>query len=89
MKKITDMMINKLVVDPSLQHENNITDMIHQLKIDIISYKDNEEILMNLYYTMKTYLSEAVVDDIVKSSLTDDEIKSIDREYKLESVLKK
>lgn len=89
MKKITDLMINRLVIDPSITHQNTLDDMIRQLKIDVISYKDNEEILNNLYYTLRIYFNIAVVEDILKSSLTDDEIKTLDREWKLSSVLKK
>ncbi len=89
MKKITELVMNKLVIDPSIQHENTLDDMLRQFKIDVISYKDNEEILQNLYYTLRTYFNISVVDDVLKSSLTEAEIKKLDREYKIESVLKK
>lgn len=89
MKKITDLMINKLVIDPSIAHENALDDMIRQYKMDIISYKDNEEIILNLYYTLRTYFNDAVVNEVLYSSLSKEEIKKIDRDYKLEVVLKK
>jgi hypothetical protein len=89
MKKITDLMISKLVIDPSIGHENTLDDMIRQYKMDIISYKDNEEIILNLYYTLRTYFNDSVVNEILYSALSKDEIKKIDREYKLEKVLKK
>ena len=89
MKKITDLMINKLVIDPSIGHQNTLDDMIRQYKMDIISYKDNEEIILNLYYTLRTYFNDVVVYEILRSALSEDEIKRIDREYKLEEVLKK
>jgi hypothetical protein len=89
MKKITDLMINKLVIDPSIGHENTLDDMIRQYKMDIISYKDNEEIVLNLYYTLRTYFNDSVVHEILYSSLSKDEIKKIDRDYKLGVVLKK
>lgn len=89
MKKITEMLSNKFVIDPSITHQNVLDDMIRQYKIDVISYKDNEEIILNLYYTLKTYFNNAVVEEILKSSMTEDEIRKIDRDYKLEVVLKK
>jgi hypothetical protein len=82
-------MISKLVIDPSIGHENTLDDMIRQYKMDIISYKDNEEIILNLYYTLRTYFNDSVVNEILYSALSKDEIKKIDREYKLEKVLKK
>lgn len=86
MKKITDMMINRLVIDPSIGHENTLNDMIRQLKIDVISYKDNEEIILNLYYTLRTYFNKAVVDEILKTSMTEKEILKLDRDYKLDNL---
>ena len=83
MKKITDLIINRLVIDPSIGHQNTLDDMIRQYKIDVISYKDDEEIILNLYYTLRTYFNDAVVSEILYSSLSDEEIKRIDREYKL------
>ena len=89
MEKITDLMINKLVIDPSINHENTLDELIRQYKIDIISYKDNEEIILNLYYTLRTYFNDTIADEVLRCSLTDEEIKKIDREYKLEKFLKK
>ena len=89
MKKITELMINRLVIDPSIGHQNTLDDMIRQYKIDVISYKDNEEIILNLYYTLRTYFNDAVVNEILHSALSQDEVKKIDRDYKLEEVLKK
>ena len=60
--------------------------MIRQLKIDVISYKDNEEIILNLYYTLRTYFNKAVVDEILKTSMTEQEILKLDRDYKLDNL---
>ncbi len=82
MKKITDMINDKFVIDPSINHTKSFIEQIQQFKIDVISYKDNEEIILNLYYTMKTYFNDSVVHEIMTSVLTNSEIKKIDRDYK-------
>jgi hypothetical protein len=70
MKNIKELMKNKeLVIDPSIELENTFDELIRNFKIKIISYSDNQEILTNLYYVMKVYFSDAVVDDIIKSCL--------------------
>lgn len=70
MKKIDfNELKNKFVIDPSIQLDKDLDEMIIMLKINIISYSDNEEILTNLYYSMRTYFSEAVIDDVMKSCL--------------------
>lgn len=89
MKKITELTINKLRIDPSIELQDTLDEMVRQLKIDVISYKDDEESILNIYYTMKTYFNDAVIAEILTTSLTEEEIKRIDREYKLENVLKK
>jgi hypothetical protein len=88
MKKITELALNRLVIDPSIGHQNTLDDMIRQYKIDIISYKDNEEIILNLYYTLRIHFSDAIVHEVLKSALTEEEIKRIDRDYKLGELLK-
>lgn len=86
MKKITDMMVNRLVIDPSIIHDNALTEIITQLKIDVISHKDDEKIILNLYYTLRTYFNKAVVDEILKTSMTEKEILKLDRDYKLDNL---
>lgn len=86
MKKITDMMLNRLVIDPSISLENDLSEIVRTLKINTISYKDDEKIILNLYYTMKTYFNDAIIDEVLRSSLTDTEILKLDRDYKLEKL---
>jgi transcriptional regulator CtsR len=86
MKKITDIILEKrFTIDPSIVLEGELDEMVRTLKINVISYSDNEEILTNLYYTMRTYLNDAVVDDILKSCLD----KLAQRDLLLSVILKK
>ena len=86
MKKITDMVLPKrFTIDPSIILEGDLDEMIRLLKINIISYSDNEEILTNLYYTMKIYLNDAVIEDVLGSSLD----KLTQRDLLLNVILKK
>lgn len=83
MKKITEMMADRFVIDPSIKHENTIDDLIRQYKIDVISFNDNEEIILNLYYTLRRYFNEQVISEILESSISSEKIKELDRDYKL------
>jgi len=70
MKDIKELMKGKeLVIDPSIELENVLDELIRNFKVKIISYSDNEEVLTNIYFVMKTYFSDAVVDDVIKSCL--------------------
>jgi len=76
-------MADRLVIDPSIKHENTIDDLIRQYKIDVISFSDNEEIILNLYYTLKRYFNQQVISEILESSISPEKIKELDRDYKL------
>jgi len=76
--------VNKFTPDPSIILEDDLDEMIIVLKTNVISYSDNEEILTNLYYTMKVYLSDAVIDDIINSCLD----KATQRNLRINIVLK-
>lgn len=86
MGKITNMTIeNKFTIDPSIILEDELEEMIRTLKINVISYSDNEEILTNIYYTMKTYLNDVVIEEVLGSSLD----KLTQRDLFLNVILKK
>jgi hypothetical protein len=69
MKDIKELMKRELVIDPSIELEDTLEELVRNFKVKVISYSDNEEILTNLYYTMKVYLSDTVVEEILKSCL--------------------
>ena len=86
MKKITDMVLaQRFTIDPSILLEGQLDEMVRLLKINIISYSDNEEILANIYYTMKIYLNDAVIEEVLESSLD----KLTQRDLLLNVILKK
>jgi len=69
MKDIKSMFKKELVIDPSIEIEDTLEELVRNFKVKIISYSDNEEVLTNLYYVMKVYFSDAVVDEIINSCL--------------------
>jgi siroheme synthase (precorrin-2 oxidase/ferrochelatase) len=58
-----------IIIDPSINLNNELEELINIFKIKIISHSDNEEILTNLYFIMKTYFNEIVCDEILKCCL--------------------
>ena len=57
------------VIDPSIILNDELDEMIRVFKVKIISYIDNEEILTNLYFTMKMYFNNIIIDEIINSCL--------------------
>jgi len=75
---LNDHILNKgFVIDPSIEIESTLKELITQFKINLICYQDNEEILTNLYYTMKTYLNPVVADEIIHTTLTLDKYRNL------------
>ncbi len=78
MINVNEQILNKgFVIDPSIEFEETLKELITQFKINIICYQDNEEILTNLYYTMKVYFNAVVVDEIISSTLTLDKYRNL------------
>jgi hypothetical protein len=78
MINVNDEILNKgFVIDPSIGFEDTLKELITQFKINLICYEDNEEILTNLYYTMKVYLNPVVVDEIIHTTLTLDKYRNL------------
>ena len=76
--------MKELIIDPSIEFDLELDDIMKRFKIKVISFSDNEEILYNLYFIMKKYFSDFVIDDILKSCLD----KSIYRDLMLNIIIK-
>jgi hypothetical protein len=78
MVNVNELILNKgFVIDPSIEYEDVLKELITQFKISLICYQDNEEILTNLYYTMKVYFNPVVVDEIIHTTLTLDQYRNL------------
>ena len=78
MINVNELILNKgFVIDPSIEYEDTLKELITQFKISLICYQDNEEILTNLYYTMKVYFNPVVVDEIIHTTLTLDQYRNL------------
>ena len=88
MRKITDMLLDSNKEDPSKEYEEQLKELILQMKISMISYQDDPDILYNIYSNMKVYLSDAVVNDIIESCLTNNQFKVIHRDMMINFILK-
>jgi hypothetical protein len=78
MINVNDAILNKgFVIDPSIGFEDVLKELITQFKINLICYQDNEEILINLYHTMKVYFNPVIVDEIIHSTLTLDKYRNL------------
>lgn len=89
--KQTDDIIKRLgevkkefVIDPSINLTNELDELVKIFKVKVISYSDDLNILTNLYFTMKMYFNDIIVDEIIQCCLD----KSQHRELLLELILK-
>lgn len=70
MKKINfDELKPKFIIDPSITLNEQLDELIKVFKVKIISYSDDETILTNLYFTMKMYFNDIIIDEILQSCL--------------------
>lgn len=59
--------MKELIIDPSIEINDNFENLIIDFKIKLISYKSNKEISKNIYYNIRKFMNKNICDDILKS----------------------
>lgn len=73
----------ELVVNPSIILKEELIDLIVKFKVKIQAFKKNEYVFTDLYDLMTEYLSDKVIDEVLKSSFDLEEI----RDYKIKKII--
>ena len=67
----------ELVINPTLVLREELIDLLVKFKVKTHSFRQNEEVLMDLYDLMCLYFSENVIDEILTSCMNLDEIRHL------------
>jgi hypothetical protein len=87
MKKITDMLIPE--ADPTNEFQDELVELLHNIKIKLIKYEDNEEISENLFNLLKIFFNDIVIKDLIESIYPEQRVKQLMRQHVIEEILKK
>jgi hypothetical protein len=87
MKKITDMLVPE--DDPTNEFQDELVEMLHNIKIKMIKYEDNEEISTNLFFMLKIFFNDIVIKDLIESIYPEQRVKQLMRQHVIDEILKK
>lgn len=87
MKKITDMLITE--TDPTNEYGEQLVELLHEVKIKLIKYEDNEEISENLFNMLKIFFNDVIIKDLIESIYPEQKVKQLMRQHVIDEILKK
>ena len=87
MKNITDMLIPQN--DPTLQIQDELIELLHNLKIQMIKFEDNEEISTNMFLMLKIFFNDVVIRDLIESIYPKEKVTQLMRQHVIDEILKK
>jgi hypothetical protein len=87
MKKITDMLIPE--ADPTNEFQDELVELLHNIKIKLIKYEDNEEVSENLFNLLKIFFNDIVIKDLIESIYPEQKVKQLMRQHIIDEILKK
>ena len=84
-------MLNKVYKgdDPTLKYQDELIEMLHNIKIEMIKYQDDEDISTNLFHMLKIFFNDVVVRDLIESIYPEQRVKQLMRQHIIDEILKK
>lgn len=73
----------ELVINPSIILKEELIDLMVKFKVKVQAFKHNDDILDDLYNLMKSYFSDEIIDEILKTSFDKNEI----RDFKIKKIM--
>jgi hypothetical protein len=75
--------------DPTNEFQDELVELLHNIKIKLIKYEDNEEISENLFNLLKIFFNDIVIKDLIESIYPEQRVKQLMRQHIIEEILKK
>lgn len=87
MKNINDMLIPDNDRTEELQDE--LIELLHNVKIQMIKFEDNEEISTNMFFMLKIFFNDVVIRDLIESIYPKERVTQLMRQHVIDEILKK
>ena len=87
MRKINDMLIPKH--DPTNEFQDQLIELLHDMKIKMIKYQDDEDVSTNLFFLLKIFFNDIVIKDLIESIYPKERVTQLMRQHAIEAILKK
>jgi hypothetical protein len=87
MKRVSDMLIPQN--DPTEEFQEELIELLHNLKIQMIKFEDNEDISTNMFFMLKIFFNDIVIRDLIESIYPEQKVKQLMRQHVIDEILKK
>jgi hypothetical protein len=77
------------VEDPTNEYGAQLVEMLHDIKIKLIKYEDNEDISTNLFNMLKIFFNDVIIKDLIESIYPEQKVKQLMRQHVIDEILKK
>jgi hypothetical protein len=77
------------IEDPTNEFQDELVELLHNIKIKLIKYEDNEEISENLFNLLKIFFNDIVIKDLIESIYPEQKVKQLMRQHIIDEILKK
>ena len=85
------IMLNKVYKgdDPTNEFQNELIELLHNVKIKLIKYEDDDEVSTNLFNMLKIFFNDVVIKDLIESIYPEQKVKQLMRQHVIDEILKK
>jgi hypothetical protein len=74
--------------DPTREYQDVIIELLHDIKIKMIKYEDNEKVSDNLFHMLKIFFNDIVIKDLIESIYPEGRVKQLMRQHIIDEILK-
>ena len=74
--------------DPTREYQDTIVELLHDIKIKMIKYEDNEKVSDNLFHMLKLFFNDIVIKDLIESIYPEQRVKQLMRQHIIDEILK-
>ena len=75
--------------DPTMEFQDELIELLHNVKIKMIKHEDDESISTNLFFMLKIFFNDIVIKDLIESIYPEPRVKQLMRMHVIEEILKK
>lgn len=75
--------------DPTNEFQDELVELLHNIKIKMIKYEEDEEVSTNLFFMLKIFFNDIVIRDLIESIYPEQRVKQLMRQHVIEEILKK
>ena len=78
-----------MVLNDLVEFQNELIELLHNVKIKLIKYEDDDEVSTNLFNMLKIFFNDVVIKDLIESIYPEQKVKQLMRQHVIDEILKK